>query len=265
LLELSRISWTPSEEGFSADPLAVHAPGKADLNLYAYVSGRVLKATDPLGLFAEINRRGNVVTIDIPIVFQNESSLKSEQADEVVEKYIRSIEKTWSGKFGNLKVTTHVRRLDEKQARDVARQGRGLNIIKLQESRDASADAGHASKWAVKPHEHEYAGTSEEGHGDILVDAKPRTAAHEAGHLLGLDHGTAGNDKVLPGGHARGKDPNNIMTPIAEGGTDDARPSSEQIKFIVDNYCNHGCSPAKTGAAHPSIHPSIAPKDVAKK
>jgi RHS repeat-associated protein len=34
----------------SADPLAVHAPGSADLNLYAYVSGRALKNVDPLGL-----------------------------------------------------------------------------------------------------------------------------------------------------------------------------------------------------------------------
>lgn len=34
----------------SADPLAVHAPGQADLNLYAYVGGRALRATDPLGL-----------------------------------------------------------------------------------------------------------------------------------------------------------------------------------------------------------------------
>jgi RHS repeat-associated protein len=34
----------------SADPLAVHVPGSADLNLYAYVTGRVLKSTDPLGL-----------------------------------------------------------------------------------------------------------------------------------------------------------------------------------------------------------------------
>jgi hypothetical protein len=34
----------------SADPLAVHAPGEADLNLYAYVSGAVLKNVDPLGL-----------------------------------------------------------------------------------------------------------------------------------------------------------------------------------------------------------------------
>ena len=37
----------------SADPLAVHAPGEADLNLYAYVSGSVLKNVDPLGLANE--------------------------------------------------------------------------------------------------------------------------------------------------------------------------------------------------------------------
>jgi RHS repeat-associated protein len=34
----------------SPDPLAVHMPGQADLNLYAYVHGAVLKATDPSGL-----------------------------------------------------------------------------------------------------------------------------------------------------------------------------------------------------------------------
>jgi RHS repeat-associated protein len=34
----------------SADPLAVHSPGKADLNVYAYVHGRILVATDPTGL-----------------------------------------------------------------------------------------------------------------------------------------------------------------------------------------------------------------------
>ena len=34
----------------SADPLAVHVPGEADLNVYAYVSGKALKSVDPLGL-----------------------------------------------------------------------------------------------------------------------------------------------------------------------------------------------------------------------
>lgn len=34
----------------SPDPLAVHTPGRGDLNLYAYVSAQVFKAIDPLGL-----------------------------------------------------------------------------------------------------------------------------------------------------------------------------------------------------------------------
>ncbi len=36
----------------SADPLEVHAPGEADANLYGYVDGRVLQATDADGLAA---------------------------------------------------------------------------------------------------------------------------------------------------------------------------------------------------------------------
>jgi RHS repeat-associated protein len=34
----------------SADPLAVHVPGKADPNLYAYVHGQVIHSADPVGL-----------------------------------------------------------------------------------------------------------------------------------------------------------------------------------------------------------------------
>src|SRR5690606_21031097 len=41
----------------SADPLAIHAPGEADLNVYAYVSGAVLKNVDPLGLEASEAQR----------------------------------------------------------------------------------------------------------------------------------------------------------------------------------------------------------------
>ncbi len=34
----------------SADPLAVHAPGEADLNVYAYVAGKIFQYVDPTGL-----------------------------------------------------------------------------------------------------------------------------------------------------------------------------------------------------------------------
>src|SRR5688572_17858724 len=40
----------------SADPLAVHDAASAERNLYAYVHGQVLKATDPLGLYTEDNQ-----------------------------------------------------------------------------------------------------------------------------------------------------------------------------------------------------------------
>ena len=39
----------------SADPLAVHSPGSADLNLYAYVRGQLLRGTDPTGLDCGVN------------------------------------------------------------------------------------------------------------------------------------------------------------------------------------------------------------------
>ena len=45
----------------NADPLAVHSPGEADLNLYAYVSGRVFSSVDPLGLQAQAAVAGGAV------------------------------------------------------------------------------------------------------------------------------------------------------------------------------------------------------------
>jgi len=46
----------------SADPLAVHSPGSADLNLFAYVHGRVFAAVDPVGL------DGGIANNPFPIV-----------------------------------------------------------------------------------------------------------------------------------------------------------------------------------------------------
>jgi RHS repeat-associated protein len=57
----------------SADPLAVHAPGEADLNLYAYVSGSVLKNVDPLGLEEKStdSKNEHAKQEDLSGIFQN--------------------------------------------------------------------------------------------------------------------------------------------------------------------------------------------------
>jgi len=47
----------------SADPLAVHSPGQADLNLYGYVRGGVFRAVDPTGLDANYDITPTSVTI----------------------------------------------------------------------------------------------------------------------------------------------------------------------------------------------------------
>lgn len=52
----------------SPDPLALHVPGKADLNLYAYVRGRVFTSVDPFGLMQEeeVAGRGEGVKLQVP-------------------------------------------------------------------------------------------------------------------------------------------------------------------------------------------------------
>lgn len=256
----------------STDPLAVHSPGKGDLNLYAYVNGAVLKNVDPVGLYAQISRVGNTVTINIPVVFKNDSSLNEEQAQAVIDKFVKQAEKVWSGKFGKLKVTTRVQQLSEKDAAELARNGRGVNIAHLHDpSSDASANAGNASLWMKPWNKQEYPTASTEANMDIDIEAKPRTFAHEVGHWLGLRHIDAGN-----GERKVGKDgavheflkSDNIMTSSGSytldgepGGREDATPTKEQVKFIVDNFCNVGCAPAAKAPRAAPAKKAAAPKD----
>jgi RHS repeat-associated protein len=58
----------------SADPLAIHAPGEADLNVYAYVSGSVLKSIDPLGLEDEQVSSGGASSAEESAGAENTSS-----------------------------------------------------------------------------------------------------------------------------------------------------------------------------------------------
>ena len=50
----------------NADPLAIHSPGEADLNLYAYVSGRVFATVDPLGLKGVAGSADNPIDVQSP-------------------------------------------------------------------------------------------------------------------------------------------------------------------------------------------------------
>ncbi len=63
----------------SPDPLAVHSPGKADLNLYAYVSGQLLRAVDPVGLEGEGGAPANYTPATPPL--STSGSTKAAQGD----------------------------------------------------------------------------------------------------------------------------------------------------------------------------------------
>jgi|GEM_PF-816301 len=80
----------------SADPLAVHAPGEADLNLYAYVHGTVLASTDPLGL--QCTGAGQTETCDGGAsesdgsVSQSDGSTSTEDASSDADQSYNQIE-----------------------------------------------------------------------------------------------------------------------------------------------------------------------------
>jgi len=69
----------------SPDPLALHAPGEADLNLYAYVSGSVLKNVDPLGLETEAAKAGRMKVRDQAVAKMVEMT-KAQGYAEMAEK-----------------------------------------------------------------------------------------------------------------------------------------------------------------------------------
>jgi RHS repeat-associated protein len=69
----------------SPDPLALHAPSRGDPNLYAYVHGRVLRATDPTGLDEACQcSSSNDVTSHLP-AFKEVESQRATPASGVVD------------------------------------------------------------------------------------------------------------------------------------------------------------------------------------
>jgi RHS repeat-associated protein len=66
----------------TADPLAVHSPGKADLNLYAYVKGAILVVVDPLGLVGNGDEGAGNVPASAKPVPQEYTGVNSGQGGE---------------------------------------------------------------------------------------------------------------------------------------------------------------------------------------
>jgi len=182
------------------DPLRF-AGGSPDL--YAYASNDPVNRIDPTGLTARVCRRGNRVDIEIPIRFRN-YHLSDEQAKQVTDEWKEAIEDTWTGQFKKYDVTTRV--TDDPG-------GNTIDIVTGGGSGRSSVDADQRS-------------------GAWYATDPPQTAAHEAGHLLGLpDRYKTRRDKRKYAGNIMGTKHN-----------DGGKPWEQDIREIIDRFADPDCS-----------------------
>ena len=176
------------------------------VNLYGMVENDPVNLVDEYGLVATIAIKGNKIDIYLPIQWKGPGATK-----DVIKRFTQSIESAWTGQFGKYQVTMHV--LD--MAKYDFPKWNVFTILKG--NTRASAQLG--------------------GYYGTLYNENPsRTAAHESGHLMGLDDRYKDvkdkNGKTIG---ATAKDPNdkdwnkNIM------GDHDQSPSEKDVTDII-NY-----------------------------
>jgi len=131
-----------------------------DTNLYGYVLADPINLADPTGLKATVCRAGNAIFITLNINYVGPGA-----TPEAISQFNQGIEQAWSGPFGQYYVRT-----------TTASVGDSPNTVYVSQGSDRSSvfiplDFGH---WYQE--------------GWIEAGESPGwTAAHEAGHLLGLD------------------------------------------------------------------------------
>ncbi|MHC4122456.1 MAG: RHS repeat-associated core domain-containing protein [Planctomycetota bacterium] len=125
------------------------------MNLYAYVGNNPINWLDPWGLVANVSigENGKVI-VEIPITYKGPGA-----TEEVVEKFNEGIEGEWTGEFGQYEVEVNV---------VTPQEGQPGNVITVPEGEGrAYVKGGSTGVWPE--------------------EESAWVAAHEAGHLMGLD------------------------------------------------------------------------------